>query len=729
MKADAKKLARTAQQPIVEVKPASGSPPSYPSTWKPLWDAKVDIVEINAGSRPSKAVIWFPSLYYHQPAPLKNGDMVRIRTAARSVTSQTVIFTGFVTSNYAEFFGSRQDSQGYERNAVVALDFRWLLNKTNIVFGQVVRGPDDYDGYGTTSQIPIIDSYTWLSGRRAIFNENGYPNRDAEELQLTNPYNTKALYEIPIWAAASNKTETSAVKYWNVRQMVRAILSPLYNWSFTVFSWLDVGGFYGLAHEDWDKVLHHICIDGLNAIEALELICHQIGWSFRQADIVDPGSPWFDFYKVGRAAGYRRTIQQSTILHQLYSPKPNEHIRNAVARGEKMVHAGSFSKDISSLINEPWSLGFPDRFEFTAELVPAWLDTDFEPQTGEDCFLTQVQLQALEDPNTKDFYKYYHAQGSAFKRPVGRKWALNEAGDYSNEPYGRGSPFAFESVIPERYLIQTTASINRGRFEKKIKRLYAPYRRQLLSCLSLDKDSLNSLGIHVQFSFDSGQTWQVIPARISSLPDEAGLYIEEENLAEMLDPQLRTISGGPLNDVELNYYTSIADDKLNTRSFTDKQWRTRVRITASVQLDQRLVIASRRVSTSGSLFEQRAVYDFSNKHGLAYRCPSSIFMGPAATMDSQKTAQTHLDAIRDANQDISICGQFTLDRLWLDDNGEPVFQIGDCVERLNGRNYSLAANFAGPPIYPEIVQIVYMFEQQQTKLITRDLRFAEVRLV
>ncbi|MFA5554906.1 MAG: hypothetical protein WCZ89_02310 [Phycisphaerae bacterium] len=727
MKNDNKKLARTAQQPIVEVRPASGSPPSYPPQWSVIWDAKVDIVEINAGAKPSKAVIWFPSLYYHQPPPLKAGDMVRIRTAARSAVEQTVIFTGFTTSNSCEFFGGCNESQGYERNAVIALDFRWLLSSTNIIFGQVVRGPDDYDNYGTAQQTPIEGSYTFLSGRRAIFNENGQANRDAAELQLPNPYDTQTLYEIPIWSTAGD------AQYWTAKQMARLILSPLYNWSFNVFPWLDIAGFYGLDHKDWDTVLGHVCVDGLNAIEALELICHQLGWSFRQADIAAPGAPWFDFYRVGKASGYRRTKEQSTILHRLYSPKPNENIRLAVSRGEKMLHAGSYQKDITALINEPWSLGFPDRFEITTELVPAWPDSDLDPQTGEDCYLTQAQVQSLENPNEKDYYKYYHTQGSNYKRTIGRKWCLNEAGDYSGEPYERGEPFAFERAIPEQYIIETrtvTDPRRKAHPQKKPKRLYAPYRRQLLSCLSLDKESLNSLGIHVEFSFDAGETWHVIPARISSLPYEAGIYIEEENLAEMLDPQLRSISGGQLDGQELNYWTSIADDKLNGRVYKQQQWRTRVRITASVQLDQRLVTASRRTPASGSPFEQRAIWDFSNKYGRAVRSPGSLFTGPAAELDSFKTAQSHLDAIREANQDMSICGQFTLDRLWLDDGyGEPDFLIGDCLERLSGRDYNLAANFAGSPIYPEIVQIVYLFEQQQTKLITRDLRFAEVRLV
>lgn len=730
MKADAKKLARTAQQAIVEVKPSSGSPPSYPSRWRIIWSAKVDFIEINAGSKPNKAVIWFPSLHYHQPCPLKAGDMVRICTAELRPADRSVIFTGFVTADVVEFSGSSNNSSGYERNAVVAQDHRWVLNKTNVIFGQVTRGPDDYSDYGTAQQEPIDDSYIFLSGQRAIFNANGLPNCDATELRLADPLNSKTRYTIPIFSPP-HKTETSTVKFWTARKMVRYLLSPLFNRSFIVFPWLDAAVFYGLDEDDWDKVLHHVVIDGLSSIEALELVCHQLGWSYRIADVIHGVSPWFDFYRLGRANGYRRTENQPTILHHLYSPLPGENIKAAVARGEKMLWSGMFQKDITPLVNEPLGLGSPHRFEFTAELVPAWPDADFTLEIGDNIFLTQAQIQKLENPDAVNYFKHYHVQGSEFLRQVARKWALNEAGDYSGEGYSRGKPFEFESVIPEQYLTESTTGFNRGRLVKKIKRLYAPFRRQLLNCLTLDKESLNSIGLHVQFSFDWGESWHVVPARISSLGDEAGIYIEEENLAEMLDPQLRTISGGPLDGVELNYYTSLADDRINARNFGDGHWRTRVRITASIQMDNRLVVVSNRQPSSGSPFIQRAVYDFSGKYGIAQRTQSSLFSsGAEARVDSTDTLQTHLDAIRNASQDISICGHFTLDRLWLNDGfGEPVFMPGDCVEKLTGRNYSLAANFAGKPIYPEIAQVVYMLDQQITKIITRDLRFAEVRLI
>ena len=728
MVADLKNIARTAILAVVEIKSASGSPPTYPAVWTPIWDAKVDQITINHGAKPSTVTIWFPSLNWHIPCGIKKGDMVRIRTDHATIANQTIIFTGFITAELQEFSGGNDKSPGYERNAVIAQDFRWLLACTNPVFGQVARGPDDYTGYGTVDQAPIPAKCTFLSGRRTIFNEHGRPNRDATDLVMTDPNDKDIMYEIPIFAVPC-KTETSSVKFWTARQMLVLAMSPLYNRSYNIFPWLNISSFYGLEHEDWDKVLHHIVIDGLNSTEITELVCKHIGWSFRQADIAEPGPPWFEFFKVGKALGYNRTSEQRTILHNLYSPEPNENINDAVSRGEKLVWAATFQKDITSLINQPIGQGAPDCFEITAELVPAWPDTDLSPETGNDLFLTQAQIQDLTNPNSKNYFKYYHVQGNSFLRNIGRKWALNEAGDYTGAVYDRGLPFSFETVIPDKYVFKemfNSWGIN------YLKRQYAPFRRNLLSCLTLDKESLNSVGIKVEFSFNGGQSWQIIPARISSLKDEAGIYIEEENLAEMLDQNSGTIEGGDLDGVELNYWTSLCDDKLNERSFKDGDWKTRVRVTASIQMDQRLMDYSKRQPSSGSPFNHAAIYDFSGKYGITQRTQSSSFITsglPAFDVDSTAKFQQHLDAIRDANQDTSICGQFTLDRLWLGDgSGEPDFMVGDGVEKITGRNCDLAANIAGEPVYPEIIQIVYMIEQQMTKLITRDLRFAEVRL-
>jgi len=221
----------------------------------------------------------------------------------------------------------------------------------------------------------------------------------------------------------------------------------------------------------------------------------------------------------------------------------------------------------------------------------------------------------------------------------------------------------------------------------------------------------------------------VIPASVSSLDDECGIYIDEANLAELVDQAEGTISGGVLDGVQLNFWTSLVDDIENSRSFKAGDWKTRVRVTASIQLDTRLARQSEPTIGSGSPFLQSRVYDFADKYKIQQRTLSSRLASsslPSDDVDDTAIFDAHLDAVRTANEDASISGIFTLERLWLGDGaGVTDFMIGDGIARIAGRQYDLSAAVGNGVVFPEIIKIVYLPESQQMQLITRDLRFAE----
>jgi len=710
---DSKRLDRTAQNLVIEVRRYNGSPPVYESVWNPVMAAKVDRIEIRGGARPSVATIWFPMRRWNESFDVKWGDMIRIRSNEQQQISSSVVFSGFITSYLSDFCGGSDKTQAHERLAFVCMDARWVLKITSPLYGQIARGPDDYLSYGLPEQQPIEGEYTFLSGQRAIFNAGGKPNRDPALLTVKSD-SGQTLCQAPIFADPYNAS------LWSARDMVRYILSPLFNKAYDYVPIPDPNELNGLGHENWDVVLKHIVIEGLNIIDALDLICRNLGWHFRldySLDGID-----FVFYKIGGASAYTRTSEQPTILHQLYAPAAGENIKEAVNAGNKMLWAMQLAEDITTLVNNPFGLGAPHRFEFTAELVPAWLDSQLEPDTSDNnanLFFTEADLQDLTSPNDHTYYKYYHPRGAEFRRDVGRKWTLNETGKYSvSDTYDRGVPFDFTTIVPAEYILAQDG-----------RRLYAPFNRRLLPCLTVDKDGLNSVGIKLEFSFDEGDTWQVIPAAISCLKNECGIYIDEANLAEMVDEAEGTISGGTLDGVQLNYFASLCNDKLNDRSFKDGDWKTRVRVTASVQLDQRLQKEIQPAAASGSPFHHAAIYDFSGDYYLNKRTPSSEFNGSLTAVEADDTDafDKHLQAVREANQGMSVSGQFTLDRLWLGDGaGQPDFAIGDCIEKIAGRDYNLTFNLGAGNTRPEIIQIIYLPDKQMTKLITRDLRFTEV---
>lgn len=89
---------------------------------------------------------------------------------------------------------------------MICADHRWLLQRTTVAYGQFVRGPDDYDDYGTDTQTAKADGYTCMTGRRLIFNADGEPNKDP----------VVAAYEVadgvsndtPIFAARESQPES-----------------------------------------------------------------------------------------------------------------------------------------------------------------------------------------------------------------------------------------------------------------------------------------------------------------------------------------------------------------------------------------------------------------------------------------------------------------------------------------------------------------------------------------
>ena len=98
-------------------------------------------------------------------------------------------------------------------------------------------------------------------------------------------------------------------------------------------------------------------------------------------------------------------------------------IKLAVEAGKKILWAMQYEQDISAVVNSPFYLGSRQKVEFTAELVPAWQDSDLVPDESENylnLFLEEVELADLDNPNQYSYYKYYHAKGSSFKRHVGQ---------------------------------------------------------------------------------------------------------------------------------------------------------------------------------------------------------------------------------------------------------------------------------------------------------------------
>jgi hypothetical protein len=692
---DKNRTTRVAQRLIAEFrKPdATGA-----GGWQPYWDAEVQHVALSAGDVPNTAEILFPRLRWNDFVGFTWGTQVRIRTAVPLLRSGSpryeqlqpaVLFQGFAVRRPVSWHGGDDRGGAHEKNAILCLDYRWFINSCLSIYGQYARTADD-----------TADSFTHLSGRRCVFNEKGKPNRDV------NAWTDGAL---AFHLFGSDE-------YWTCRQMLSQILlQTLIRTHITATEGLEDA----LDVSDLEATPHHVIIDTMPAIEAILRIIRPLGWTLREE--YDFNGPKWVFYKAGRARYDSRDSVTPTILHDLWAPAPGELATASAALGYKLVTGGRIEEDIAAVVNSPVGLGAPERYEATFNLVPGWLDADLVPDSGDDyvnVFKTEAEIQQSDAPDDFTFYTYYHALGSQFNRDVGRKWVLNEAGDYTGGSYNRGNAFDFTTVIPAEKI--TAAG----------KKLYGPFRRKLLPCLTFDAGSVNSVGIRVELSLDGGLTWQDLAAEIANLEGECGLRLESPNLSEILDKQARVISGGALDGFELNYWTSLCIDKLAGSVWP--AWQTRLRVTASVQMDQRLRVSAAPTANSGSPFRQTRVLDFSDEYTYSLRTSASRYYGgvlSAWDTDETEKLRARVEAVRDANEDKSVAGPVILDRLWLGDGtGEPEIKVGDGVRRFGGRWYDLGGTVRNDRVYPEIARIIYDNQTQRQTLILRDTRFAQVEL-
>lgn len=94
-------------------------------------------------------------------------------------------------------------------------------------------------------------------------------------------------------------------------------------------------------------------------------------------------------------------------------------------------------------------------------------------------------------------------------RDVYRKWCLNEAGDYTCQPYDRGQPYDLTGV-----------------FEGGT---YVRRRRRFWPTLSTDSQG-RSLGYSLEVSYDDGLNWWQYSHAFNNLLDECGIWLSGDQL-------------------------------------------------------------------------------------------------------------------------------------------------------------------------------------------------------
>ena len=225
-----------------------------------------------------------------------------------------------------------------------------------------------------------------------------------------------------------------------------------------------------------DQMVRHLDVTGLNLAEALHQCCMVAGLEYKfvaRLCETGPGQAMV-LYRIGR--GRKVEINCQKAGGQLSVSRTNAARLHGV-------------KSFWPVTHRYIGLGDLKVYEGTFELVRAW------------------------DPNDEDtaYDKFSPTSNSDFRRvkDVYRKWCLNEAGDYSIEPYNLGEAFDFSKIFDGSD--------------------FARRRRRFWPCLSTDKQS-KSLGYYLEVSCDNGGHWRQYLCAFNNLLDECGIWLSSDML-------------------------------------------------------------------------------------------------------------------------------------------------------------------------------------------------------
>jgi len=285
------------------------------------------------------------------------------------------------------------------------------------------------------------------------------------------------------------------------------------------------------------------------------------------------------------------------------------------------------------------------RFESTFILVPGW-----------DQYLEENNYELYSPKTNDDFVSV---------KDVFRKWVLNEAGDYSDDPYNQGTAYDFSSVFGSSR--------------------YAPHRRRFWPCLSCSS-SEESLDYYVEISYDDGNTWQPFTGSFQVLLDECGIYLSDTQM-------------------ETDMWAAICDAQLA------------IRITASIDSDEPL----EAVINDGPVNSARPIRTYLFQLGREYKYRQvtkgsvfydNIFTGPSNAVDDSESLREYLRGQLNGLRQNGLAG--TTELPWI----HPDITPGQIVSGIQGRGPYFDVLVSSDEHKCQINEVKFVFGQKWSTMIT-----------
>ncbi len=223
------------------------------------------------------------------------------------------------------------------------------------------------------------------------------------------------------------------------------------------------------------QIVYDLDATGLNLLEALQRCCERAGIKFKFTPSMTETGPaqQIIFYKDGKGKTVELNCQRAS---------------------EALSISGTNVAELTSRKNQLVSNRYIGRgdfkiFEATFELVKGW-DASLE-ETNYDKFSPSTNPDFIE---VKDVY---------------RRWVLNEAGDYTKEPYNQGEAYDFSLVF--------------GSDD------YVSKNRRFWPALSCDKQG-KSMGYFLEVTYNDGEHWLQYLGAFENRLDECGIWLSSDRL-------------------------------------------------------------------------------------------------------------------------------------------------------------------------------------------------------
>ena len=303
------------------------------------------------------------------------------------------------------------------------------------------------------------DSTLFLAGLDAVFNPDGKANANSGPALVNGKSYT-------VFCA-----EPSQGRLWRYTEVVDYLLSE-----YLPGGQLQIPETERLAALTENQIVRDLDVTGLSLLDALHRCCERIGLQFKFVPRLAATGPSqaIVFYKGGTGRVVELNLQQAG--ERLGISKTN-------------IAGLNSSKSFWPITHRYIGQGDFKVYEASFDLVKAW-----------DAGLQDTKYDEFSPSTNPDFYQV---------RDVYRKWCLNEAGDYTTEPYNQGDVFDFSKIF------------GTGN--------YAHRRRRFWPALTADKQG-KSLGYFLQVSWDGGDNWWQYLYAFNNLLDECGIWLSSDQL-------------------------------------------------------------------------------------------------------------------------------------------------------------------------------------------------------